>query len=377
MNRLTAEFPVTKSLIHLNHAAVAPWPQRTVHAINRFADENLQRGSWQYLQWIEREAALRHKIAQLINAATADAIALVKNTSEGLSFVAAGLDWQRGDNVVGIQQEFPSNRFVWQSLKDQGVEFRSLDLQSHRDDPESALLALCDERTRLISVSAVQYSDGLRLNLPFVGEFCHENQVLFCIDAIQQVGAIPLDVQSIQADFVIADGHKWMLSPEGLGFFYIKPELLNRLRPSQFGWHMADNMADYTATDFIPAITARRFECGSPNMLGIHALDASLGLLLETGMETIWQSIQTKIAVLQSGLEAIPRIEILSDFSASRRSGILTFRHQRISNAALHAELQAKQVFCATRGGGVRFSPHFYTPETQLESVLEIIEAIA
>ena len=368
-------FPVTGNLIHLNHAAVGPWPRVTADAVRAFAEENALRGSLDYTKWIETEQRLREQLVALLNAASVSEIAFVNNTSDGLSLVAAGIDWRDGDNVVGIRQEFPSNRFPWLALGSSGVEFRQLDLGSCDHDPESALMALCDERTRLVTVSAVQYATGFRMDLERLGQFCRSRGILFCVDAIQQAGAIPLDLQQIRADFATADGHKWLLAPEGLGFFYIREELLDRLRLTRFGWHMAREMSDYDAVDCLPARSARRFECGSPNMLGIHALSASVGLLLDVGLDKVWESLSRRVDLLRSGLEGMRGIELVSDSSPARRSGILTFRLSRGDSAELFKSLQDAGVFCALRGGGIRLSPHFYTPLEQIERVLSLIES--
>lgn len=369
-----SRFPALQNSIYLNHAAVAPWPQVTADAVQAFAAENARQGTLNYPHWLTVEQALREQARELLNAPAAGDIALVKNTSEGLSFVAYGLNWREGDNVVGIRQEFPSNRYVWQSLANQGVEFRQLDLRERPADPETALLALCDARTRLISISAVQYTNGLRMDLAKIGEFCRAKDILFCVDAIQQIGAIPFDVQQIQADFAVADGHKWMLGPEGLALFYVRREALEQLRLTQYGWHMAEGLTDYSMEDYQPALDARRFECGSPNMLGIHALHASLGVLLKTGMATVWEQLSARVKYLLDGLQALPDMEILSDLRAERRSGIVTFRSRRETNEALFQRLQTQGIFCATRGGGIRLSPHFYTPFAQLQQVLDVLK---
>jgi cysteine desulfurase/selenocysteine lyase len=368
-------FPVSENLIHLNHAAVGPWPRVTADAIKAFAEENALRGSLDYTKWIETEQRLREQLAALLNAASASEIAFVNNTSEGLSIVASGIDWREGDHVVGIRQEFPSNRFPWLALRQKGVEFSQLDLACCEADPETALMAMCNEKTRLVTVSAVQYATGFRMDLERLGQFCRSRGILFSVDAIQQAGAIPLDLQQIKADFATADGHKWLLAPEGLGFFYIREELLDKLLLTRFGWHMAEEMSDYDAVDFLPARSARRFECGSPNMLGIQALSASVGLLLDIGLENVWESISRRMALLRSGLESMRGIEILSDGSPGRRSGILTFRLSQRDPAELFSCLQEADVFCALRGGGIRLSPHFYTPLGQIERTLSLIES--
>lgn len=367
-------FPVTNNCIYLNHAAVSPWPQPVADAVQTFARENLEWGSMHYLRWLETEQALRDKACRLLNADSADDIALVKNTSEGLSFVAYGYPWQSGDNVVGIAQEFPSNRFVWQSLADQGVTFRTLDLDKLAGQaPEQALMELCDRDTRILAVSAVQYTTGLRLDLEQLGAFCHRRGILFCVDAIQQLGAIPFDAQSCQADFVIADGHKWLLGPEGLGVFYSRAEARDRLKLTQYGWHMAEDSGHYQADTFTPARSARRFECGSPNMLGIHALNAALGILLDEGMEQVWRQVSRKTEQLEEGLKQLPNLRILSNRDINRRSGILTFTAGVERDEQIWQMFQQNRVMAAQRGGGLRLSPHFYTPESQLQELVERI----
>ncbi|MBT4194419.1 MAG: aminotransferase class V-fold PLP-dependent enzyme [Gammaproteobacteria bacterium] len=370
---MNTQFPVTNNLIHLNHAAVGPWPQVTSDAVKKFAEENLQVGSKHYLAWMETEKNLRKNLAQLINATSEDEIALVKNTSEGLSFVAYGLPWKQGENVVGIQQEFPSNRFVWNSLSSKGVEFRQFDLENS-PDPEQGLFDLCDENTRLIAVSAVQYHNGFRMDLNKIGQFCKDRNILFCVDAIQQIGALPFDVQAIQADFVIADGHKWLLSAEGLGLFYVRKGVMDKLDILQYGWHMVGKLSDYSVQQFELAQSAKRFECGSPNMLGIHAMNASVELLLDVGMSKIGERVIKRSKLLIEQLEPIKHIEILSESTEQRLSGIITFRSHKIANDELYQYLSKEQVLCAQRGGGIRLSPHFYTPLEQLEKVISRIK---
>ena len=367
-----SQFPVSRQLIHLNHAAVGPWPQVTADAVSAFAEQNLRFGSLNYPRWMAVEHRLRQNLAALIHAESADEIALVKNTSEGLSFVAYGLDWQAGDSVVGILQEFPSNRFVWESLASRGVEFRKLDLD-RAEDPEQGLFDLCDEHTRLLSISAVQYHNGLRMDLVRIGQFCRRRGILFCVDAIQQIGALPFDVRAIQADFVIADGHKWLLAAEGLGLFYVRREVMDRLTVLQYGWHMTADPADYSAQEFRLADSARRFECGSPNMLGIHAMNASVELLLTSGMRSVGDKVLANSRFLIEGLSSIQGIEIISNPSEHRLSGIVSLRSERYSAEQLQQMLSEKKVLCAARVGGLRLSPHFYTPRQQLEQLLEML----
>jgi selenocysteine lyase/cysteine desulfurase len=365
------EFVLRKDLIYLNHAGVSPWPLRTARTVQQFAEENMLQGSLRYPEWVKVEMNLRDQARQLLNAPSKDDIALLKNTSEALSAVAYGLDWKAGDNIVSSNQEFPSNRIVWESLSEKGVEFREADLNSTAS-PEDALFSLVDDRTKLLTISSVQFSTGFKMDLGRIGEFCRQRGVLFCVDAIQSLGAVQFDVQKIRADFVMADGHKWMLGPEGLAVFYCHPDARNKLRLNQFGWHMVEATGDFDRKDWSVAKTARRFECGSPNMLGIHALSASLSLLLEFGMDYIGNEVLKRSEYLFDKIKSMADIELITRTGQDRYAGIVTFRSNRTDNSALYQYLMQNKVMCAPRCGGIRLSPHFYTPYEHLDQVIDM-----
>jgi cysteine desulfurase/selenocysteine lyase len=368
---ISEEFSLRSDIICLNHAGVSPWPLRTEKAVRKFAEENMLQGSLRYPEWIGVEAELRRQAQMLMNAPSPFDIAFLKNTSEALSVVAYGLDWKKGDNIVSCNQEFPSNRIVWESLAEKGVEFREADL-SVSGNPEDALFSLADNNTRLITISSVQFSTGLKMDLGRIGQFCKKRGILFCVDAIQSLGAMRFDVQQIQADFVMADGHKWMLGPEGLAVFYSNPDARDRLHLSQYGWHMVEAAGDFDRRDWSIAKSARRFECGSPNMLGIYALNASLSLLLETGMDHIENEVLKRSEYL---FDKITRsgLELTTSTDKGRYAGIVTFRRPGIDSALLYQNLMQKKILCALRSGGIRLSPHFYTPYEQLDHVIELV----
>lgn len=375
MSTSNDEFPQFDALRYLNHAAVAPWPRRAAHAVSAFAEQNMTIGARDYPQWLKVEQRLRERLARLLNAPGSADVALVKNTSEALSFVAFGLDWKPGDQIVISDEEFPSNRVVWEALRPQGVEVIQVSLKGA--DPEADLLAACGQRVRLMSISSVQYASGLRLDLPRLGEGCEQRGVLFCVDAIQQLGALPFDVQESRCAFAMADGHKWMLGPEGLGVFYCRGDLREQLKLHEYGWHMLEHAGDYDRETWEPARTARRFECGSPNMLGTVALEASLSLLEEVGMPQVASAIGERIDLLDSELRGMQGVQLLSPANASRRAGILTFRLDGWENQALFERLKAEQIVCALRGSGVRLSPHFYTRPEVIEGTLAVIRTLA
>ena len=370
----SSEFELEDGLSYLNHAAVAPWPKRTADAVASFAQENATRGATDYPHWMQTEQALREKLQWLINAPSVEDIALLKNTSEALSVVAYGIDWQAGDNVVFAQQEFPSNRVVWESLAQFGVEIRRVDIYS-TGTPELALIEAMDDRTRLISTSSVHYADGLQMRLQELSQACKKHQALFCVDAIQSIGVMPFDVQAINADFVMADGHKWMLGPEGLAVFYCRAELRKQLKLSQYGWHMLADSSDYNSLDWEVSPTATRFECGSPNMLACYALNSSLSLLQDAGMDKVWQAIQDNVNYLRTALGDITGLQINSP--DQRPSGILNFSIAGVDSRELQQALMQNKVICAHRGQGVRFSPHFYTDQQCLDRAVNLVKEIS
>ncbi len=363
------EFPLASELIYLNHAAVAPIPRRAADALHRFVEEYATRGAQLYAKWLETETTLRGQLARLINAPSVDDIGLLKNTSEALSVVAHGFPWRPGDNVVTSNEEFPSNRVVWETLASRGVTLREADLRGAAD-PESALIAATDRRTRVLAVSSVQFASGLRLDLAKLGAFCRDHGIALCVDAIQAVGAVAQDVQHCHVDFLMADGHKWMLGPEGIALFYCAAPWREQLTLHQYGWHMREDAADYDSRHWIPARSARRFECGSPNMLGIQALSASLELLLEIGAERIERAVLARSEHLFEAVAERPDLALISDATPGRYAGIVTFRSRRIPAEGLYQHLRTAGVVCARRGDGIRFSPHFYTPMEQLDQAL-------
>lgn len=377
LKKLSEQFPVNDNCLYLNHAAVSPWPRCTRDAVQKFAEENCQTGAQGYLTWLKKDQDLRSKLAILVGSKNPNCVALVKNTSEALSLVAYGLDWQAGDIVLISDDEFPSNRIVWESLAQKfGVIVQQIHISV--EDPEAEILAAIESMTakpKLISVSAVQYASGIKLDLAKLGQACHANDVLFCVDAIQAVGAMEFKCDDWHIDFAMADGHKWMLGPEGLGFFFVKQNHIENLNLYQYGWHMIKGAGDFSIKHWQPADTAQRFECGSPNMLAGYALEASIDLLLQIGLKYVAQGIEYNHAFLLEKLQNLGA-EILSPSNPSVRAGILTFRFSGIDSAMLYQELMKNNVVCANRGGGVRFSPHVHTTTACMEKAIQVLQTL-
>lgn len=363
------QFPQVDTLCYLNHAAVSPWPQVTADAIANFAQENVHTGARNYLKWMEQETRLRQHLAQLINANSVEEIALAKSTSEALSIIAYGLTWEAGDQIIISNQEFPSNRIVWESLADQGVEVVEADFE--KQQPIDAIASCFTERTRLVSISTVQYASGIRIDCEALSRLCKEHGALLCLDAIQSLGALEFDQQKIAADFIVADGHKWMMAGEGLALLYVNAAHIEHLTLRQYGWHMVAKKGQYDEHEWQPAKDATRFECGSPNMLGIYALSTSLEFLLSIGIEQVEQSLLERVRYLKEKLSAIPNVSLITSQAEHECGGIVTFKVSGADHAALYSKLMKNDVICAHRGGGIRFSPGFYTPFETIDLGIE------
>lgn len=294
--RYRDQFPVTKELIYLNHAAVAPLCRPAADAIRWLADDASQFGSLHYDKWMESYAGLRKATARLINASAGE-IAIVKNTSEGIATVALGLDWKAGNRVVAFKEEFPANYYPWLRLEKRGVKLTWLSVY----DPIEKIAAAIPG-ARLLAISFVNYLSGYRVDLEAIGRLCHENGCFYFVDAIQGMGALPLDVETAHIDALAADGHKWMLGPEGNGVLYIRQKWLDAIEPVEFGWTNPANYADYSSRDMTLRKDAGRYECGTLNTVGCFGQRAAIEFLLEVGIANVGQAVLERATQFEEGL---------------------------------------------------------------------------
>jgi cysteine desulfurase/selenocysteine lyase len=366
------EFPVAANYLYLDHSGVAPISLRTKTAIDAFLAESVEGGSFHYPVWAQRIVDIRRACARLINAGP-DEVAFVKSTSHGLSIVAQGLDWRPGDNVLFYEKEFPSNIYPWLNLRSKGVEVRAIPSRGGRILVED-IERLTDSRTRLLSISSVQFSNGFRIDLEKVGSLCRAKKVLFCVDAIQSLGMVPMDVRAFHIDFLSADAHKWLLGPEGIGIFYCSSGLAGRLSPPLIGWKSVLNELAFDRPDFHLRTDALRFEEGSMNLLGIFGLGAALDLLFEVGIERIEQRVlDLGDLVLQ---EAEKRgHHVLTPSARHERGGNITFSGN-FDPAAMRDALREKRIMVNARGGGIRVSPHFYNTGEEIAGLFNAMDKI-
>ncbi len=366
------EFPHTERMIYFEHAAVAPLSGRVVQAVSSFlTDRHAGRVKFDE-DMIAALEDLRAKLAHFLHAIPEE-IALIPNTSTGLNILAQGLSLEPGDHILVPDVEFPSNVYPYLNLQKKGIVVDFLSPVKGRIGLEEIRKAVTP-RTRLLAISFVQFTNGFRADVKAIANWCHERGLWLAVDGIQGVGALQMDVRDWGVDFLSVGGHKWMMSPIGTGFLYIRPELLRIVEPPFVSWLSVKNPWDLLdfRLDFLDS--AQRFEMASQNFLGFFGMRASLDLFLEVGGEAIERRILDLTDYMVAGLEKMGA-KILSPRGESERSGIVTFSLLP-DNEKLHRELEKRQIFVSYRLGNLRASPHFYNTRAEVDQFLSALRAM-
>lgn len=359
------EFPVTSRFIYLNHAATGPLPRRSAAAIEGCVQDQLHGGGMAYRKWLDCYAGLRDAAARLIHAEPRE-IALTKNTSEGLSFLANGIAWRPGDIVVGVEGEFPANYFPWKRLERRGVQMRWVPLRDGRIDLDE--LDRACEGARLLAVSYVQYLSGFRLDLDAAGEICRRRGARFVVDAVQGLGPFPVDVRKSGIHALSASGHKWLLGPEGAAIFYIAEDWMPEIEIVEFGWTNVQGFPLYSREEKL-RLDAGRFEGGTLNTLGCFGLRASIELHLEVGVDRMAARVHELARRVLDGARA-RGYRPCAERSDADGSGIVSLKKDGVSSDDLARELAVKDISVASRHGYVRVSPHFYHRDDEIDAFL-------
>ncbi len=366
---LREEFPITRNYSFMNHASVAPLPRRTVEAVKGYLKRQHERSYvGGYSNIVEQ---VRASAAELINASPAE-VAFVKGTSEGISFVANGLKWNAGDNIVTTSVEFPSNMYPWLNLRSRGAQVRTVLEEAGRIPIENIIEAI-DSHTRVVAISAVQFASGFRSDLEELGNWCQKRGVLFCVDAIQALGVLPIDVQRMKIDFLASGGHKWLCAPEGTGIFYCDRELAGHLRPSTVGWRSVKHGSDFLRYDLTFHDDARRFEASSYNLAGIHGLGASIELIKEVGIDNISRHVLSLTDRLAEGVRD-KGYRVISARDQGAASGIVAFTSPTHDHTQIQQHLeQEHRIIIVVREGRLRVSPHMYNTLEEIERLIDLL----
>ncbi|HVT89784.1 MAG TPA: aminotransferase class V-fold PLP-dependent enzyme [Tepidisphaeraceae bacterium] len=372
-------FPILGKWVFFNHAGVCPLPKPAADAFRMYAGQ-AELDAYLDTGWYASADQLRISAAKMINAHR-DEIAFIKNTSEGISIVARGIEWQWGDVIVTTGVEYPANIYPWMEVvRSHGAK---MVLVPEEPNPaggrvvptEKILQAAADPRCRIVTLSHVEFASGQRHDLARIGKFCRENNKFLCVDAIQTMGVMPIDVQAMNIDYLSADGHKWLLGPEGAGIFYCRRELIERTRPLMLGWMNVVDAQNFGNYNYTLKSDAGRFECGSWNIPGLLSLKVSLEMLLSLGTEHVADRLHALGERLIKGL-----IEkgygVISPRGLGQWSGIISFTSPIHDHNLIVRRLRKEhRIEIAMREGRLRASPHFYNTEEQIDKLVELLPA--
>jgi cysteine desulfurase / selenocysteine lyase len=368
-----SEFPVVRDKIFLAHAGVCPLPRRVAAAICSCAAQSTQGDQEAFM--LSRLDDARKLGAQLLNCQP-DEIALVGPTSLGLSLVASGLKFRKGDNILIYHDDYPSNVYPWMALAEKGVEVRLLNVKNLGTIRTIDVMGQVDENTRLVALASCHFISGFRIEISTIGKFLRERGILFCLDAIQTLGAFPTTVEHV--DFLAADAHKWLLGPCAAGIFYVRRELQEKLNPPLYGWHNVRSPNFVAQEQIVFRNDARKFEAGTQNLLGLVGLIASMELALEIGVENISAELLRKRAWLVPALRAKGFTVLNADAKTENASGIISFFQPVKDLASLNQKLSEAGIVASLRTDRkgqnyIRLSPHFYNTDAELQCVLELV----
>lgn len=360
-------FPIVKSHVYLNNASTSPCsiPVRNTmeRALKQWTEE-----AEVYQDWMDELQVTKDLFAKLINAKK-DELAGIPNTSTGLSHVANMLPYKKGSNVVINDLEFPANTYPWLNLKRRGVEVRcvkNVEGEIRLGDVEKAV----GDRTVALSVSHVEFSNGFRNDLKALSEIAHRHGALLVVDVIQSAGALKIDVERMGVDFLATSFHKWLLGPEGVGFLYVKGDLIEGLVPVTTGWLAVEDPEAFDNMNLRFSKTAQKFETGTHNLMGFLGAKAALEIFLMFGMDEVENRVLTLSGRLIEELEKAG-VEVATSKEKEHRSGIVNFKIPEVDRFI--EELNKRKIVVSKRSGGIRVSPHFYNTEDEL---LELVKAI-
>lgn len=366
-----SQFPVTSRWAFLDHAAVSPLPSPAVNALAQYGASLAENGVAAVKDWIDRIGQVRQLATGLVNAPSPEDVYFIPNTTHGIGVIAEGFPWNPGDNLILAAEEYPANQYPWMNLTHRGVEVRRITSRDGRlsiDDFRAAI----DRRTRLLTVSSVEFASGFRNDLNLLGELCREHGLFFFVDAIQSLGVFPLDVQKTPIDALAADGHKWLLGPEGSGIGYIRREWVERLHPFGVGANSVIHPFAYSTIDFRLKPHAGRWEGGAYNVPGIVALGASMELLLEAGIA----AIESRVLELTDYLcwkAASQGWRVFSSRTEGEKSGIVSLVHPTLPSAEAMKRCRAAGIIVNSRADRVRVSPHAYNTEEEIDRFLDAV----
>ncbi len=367
INKARKLFPyLNKDVVYFNHASTGPMSSRVKESIKELLYLKSEGKIDDYKELLRRADESKRLLGKLINT-TADRIAFTSNTSSGLNILAQGIRWKKGDRIILGDVEFPANVYPFMNLKDIGVEIDFVKSENGIVTAEDLISAITPN-TKLISVSYVQFLSGYRIELEKLGTTCREEGIILSIDATQGLGALTLDVQKCNINFISCGTQKWMLGLQGMAFIYISEELQSTLKTSSVGWLSVENAWDLIDYDFTLKKTANRYQPGTLNTFGIYTINASLKMFDEFGFKNIEEQVLSNSKYLIEQLTDTGFTPLLKNFSKNNLAGIISFKREDAED--IFNYLQTKNIVIAVREGIVRLSPHFYNTKDEIDKVV-------
>jgi len=365
-------FPVTQKYAYLNSAAVSPVPARSVEAVLSQLKDVSENGTVNYTDWIATKERARALIGEMLGV-RADQLAFMRNTSDGFSTIANGLRWKKGDNIVSFEREFPANFYAWRMVRDRfGVELRLCPERDGRIDLDE-FIALIDENTRLVSISAVQFNSGFRADLKRISEAARKVEALFAVDIIQGFGAFGFDLPAQGVDIASGASHKWLFSPEGCGMLYLSDRARERIAPTLVGWISVETPWDFDDREQSFKPTALAWESGTGGASLFYGLEQSLLILRETGLSEI-ESYLEELTDYLCELAAGKNYEIVSSRAAGEKSQIVCLKHRGgLTSNEIAKRLEEENVIVSPRGDRLRVAPHFFNNRADIEKLAELL----
>lgn len=365
-------FPITKSLIYLNHAAVSPLPIPTVQAVGAQLKNVAFNGALHYRSWVATKERARRHIADMLGARS-EQIAFMRNTSDGLATIANGYKWDAGDNVVTYKQEFPSNIYPWLRVRDAfGVEVRFANERDGRVDVDE-LISLIDNKTKIVTISHVQYASGYRAPLERLSDAARKVDALLVVDVMQSLGVVPIETEIQFIDAAACASHKWLMSPEGVGVLYLSDRARERIQPTLIGWISVEDPEDYLNFEQDYKEGTLAWETGTGAASLFYGLEESLKLLTGTGIERIAAHLEELTDYLCERLQGSD-YEIVSSREKKEKSQIVCVRNkQGISPNDIYNHLKNQNIIVAPRNDRLRIAPHLYNTKEEIDALIKAL----
>jgi len=372
INNIREQFPYLKNnTIYFNHASTGPIPKITVEAVKKYLYEKSDGSIDFYQETLNKVKETRYLLAELLNTAP-DRIAFIDNVSNAMNLLAQGLQWKTDDEVILFDIEFPANVYPFLNLKQYGVNVKILKTNNWKIFVEDLFNAVTN-KTKLISLSHVQFLTGQKLDLKLIGEFCRNKGIIFSVDAIQSLGVSKIDVEDMKIDFLASGIQKWLLGLEGTTIIYVSEDLQNKLNPKYIGWLSVKNAWNLLDYKLILDDTARRFENGTLNYAGIISLNSNLNFFKSIGFDSIQDKIAENSNYLIERLLELGYELLFTPNDTSELAGIITIKSE--NSTKLFEHLKQQNIICSLREGFIRFSPHFYNTHGEIDKLIDVLES--